>query len=135
MITRRTRGVDTELEEAQRRFERWRRTRPPKSRSPIPEGLWALAVGASQEHGLNPTCRALRLNYTALKERVRAAGGRRHAQPPLTTFVELAPPPTVVSPCTVELENAQGSKMKIHLASLESLDLVALIRNLWSSKR
>jgi hypothetical protein len=85
MMTRRTGGVGIALEEAERRFERWRKARSPHSRSPIPKALWALAVEVAQEYGLNPTTRTLRLNHTALKEHVRATD-RRRSQPPSTTL-------------------------------------------------
>jgi len=133
MIARRTRVFGITMEQARRRFECWRKTRPPTSR--IPDALWTLAVEIAREHGVNPTARTLRLNHTALKKRFQAAGGRACPQPPSATFVELVPPPTALSPCTIELENAQGAKMKIHLASPETLDLVALSRSLWSRKR
>jgi hypothetical protein len=65
------------------------------------------------------------------------ARGRRRLPPPsgAATFVELVPPPAALSPCTIELENARGEKMKIHLPHLEAADLAALSRSLWSRKR
>jgi hypothetical protein len=133
MMTRRTHGIGLTLQEARQRFERWRKARSDNARSPIPERLWALAVEVAQEHGVNPTCRALRLNYTTLKEHVQAAADHQRSRPRSPAFVELTP--AVLPSCTIELENAQGSKMKIHLAHPESLDLVALSRNLWGARR
>jgi hypothetical protein len=133
MMARQTSTVPSPMERARQRFERWRKT--DSTSSPIPEGLWALAVRVASAHGVNQTARTLRLNHTALKKRLQAAGDRVRSQPPSATFVELVPPPTGLSPCTIELENAQGAKMKIQLASPETLDLVALSRSLWSTKR
>ena len=124
------------MERVRRQFERWRRTRP--HFSPIPQDLWALAVEVAREHGVNATAHVLHLNHTALKKRVQAVKpnsglegpvGRRR---PRTSFVELPTPPPL-SPCTIELENAQGAKLKIHLANPASLDWVALTRSFWDS--
>ena len=126
--------VQTTLEQARQQFEGWRGTRPRVS--PIPERLWTLAVAMAREHGVNQIAKLLRLNYTALKERVEAAHGSvgRSKRPSAATFVELAPTGGL-SPCTIELENAQGAKMKIHLSSLQAVDLVALSRSFWSVER
>jgi hypothetical protein len=80
----------SQLERVQERFELWRKTR--KRCSPIPEMLWASAVGLVGEHGLHRTARALRLNYYSLKKRLPAVSGPpcRSAKKP--TFIELLPP-------------------------------------------
>ena len=49
------------LEEVDQRFKRWRSTR--MRGTPIPEALWASAVGLARAQGLNRTARALRLDY------------------------------------------------------------------------
>lgn len=125
MIARKTRSIPTTLEQARRQFERWRKVRP--SLSPIPKPLWALAVKIAQEHGVSRTAQTLRLNYHALKERLPAA----RLPQATSAFVELVPQPSGLSPCTIELENGQGAKMKIHLARPEAVDLLALSRSLW----
>jgi|SRR5438309_1257252 len=117
MIARKTCSIPPTLEQARRRFERWRKVRP--SLSPIPKPLWALAVKIAQEHGVSRTAQTLRLNYHALKERLPA---------------ERLPQPSGHSPCTIELENGQGAKMKIHLARPEAVDLLALSRSLWRAE-
>jgi hypothetical protein len=71
MGSRRTDALPASLEAARRRFERWRRTRPARSR--IPEALWASAVKAAGKHGVHRTAKALRLDYYSLKERVEVA--------------------------------------------------------------
>ena len=135
MMARLTRSLPPSMARARQRFESWRKTRPPTSR--IPDTLWALAVEVAREHGVNLTARALRLNHTALKKRLPGARGRRRLPPSsaAATFVELVPSPTALPPCTIELENARGEKMKIHLARPETVDLAALSRSLWGRKR
>ena len=90
MRTGTTPALATKLIGVCREFEKWRRTRPP--RSPIPAALWALAVAHAREAGVHATARRLRLNYYSLKQRVEAAGGAgapgANAAP---AFVEVAP--------------------------------------------
>ena len=58
----------TDLEQLRRRFEEFRSTRTKHSH--LPESLWAAAVTLATRHGVNPTARALRLDYTGLRKRV-----------------------------------------------------------------
>ncbi|MGH9445023.1 MAG: hypothetical protein ACRD3O_04755 [Terriglobia bacterium] len=146
-MTRRSGISGGTLEEGRRHFERWRKTRAHGSR--IPEALWALAVKAAREHGVKLTAQYLHLGFNDLKRRLEASSaaaarkprdsafpsqgsGRRRQR--AATFVELAPPPTALSPCTIELENAQGSKMKIEFKGVATSELVALSRALWDGR-
>src|SRR5215831_11460059 len=96
------------LEQTRQQLEHWRSTRACRSR--VPEALWAAAVGLARQHGLYPTARTLRLDYTRLKERVESAGegeGRpsRPAREGLPAFVELrAAPSTAATECEIEWE-------------------------------
>ena len=141
MDTRNTRGLPARLERLQQRFEHSRRTR--KARSHIPSRLWAAAVTMATTYGVNRTARALRLDYYSLKKRVEQAVGADHgfAVAPAgvpegsaaATFLELAPlAPTSMCDCTVELENANGIKMRVHLKSFEAPDLAALSQSFWN---
>ena len=120
------------IEAVHQRFERWRSTR--EHLSPIPEVLWAAAVGAAREHGLNRTARALRLNYYALKERVESAEAQACVPQAQARFVELiAPRVASAGECIVELENARGAKMRIQLKGTDIPELASLTSALWSS--
>jgi hypothetical protein len=120
----------TSLDRVRWRFEHWRRTRPPHSR--IPEALWTVALAAARTHGVYRTARTLRLNYTDLKRRLAGADGAS-AQP---TFVELLPAARGGGPaCTLELETAQGTKLRIQLQGIAPPDLTALSRTLWQTAR
>jgi hypothetical protein len=135
MVAGETHEPRTTLEQARRRFESWRRRRA-SSRgvgSRIPEALWALAVAAAREHGLNPTAQFLHLDYNHLKKRLHAASGAARLKRPRAAFVELPTPSHHLSPCTIELENAHGAKLKIHLANPASVDWVALTRSFWDA--
>jgi len=130
--------VPVKMEQARQQLERWRRTRPHRSR--IPEPLWAAAVELARQHGLYPTARTLRLDYTRLKARlqsVRRAGGV--SSPPTwgpapPAFVELiGPGPVRFSEGVVELEGPRG-RMRIELKGVAAADLVALSRALWEGE-
>ncbi len=117
MKTATAQDLPARLAAIRRRLERWRQTR--HGRSPIPAGLWASAVKAAGRYGLNPTARALGLDYKSLQRHVataclsdgRAGDGGRGREAP-ATFVELAP--SVLSgglaECLLELENAGGAR-------------------------
>ena len=63
---------------------------------------------------------------TAGKMRGRVAGA---------TFLELpAPVWSGCGECTLELENAGGAKMRVHLKGVEAPDLAALARSFWRSE-
>ncbi len=146
MGTRKTLNLPARLEGTRRRFDRWRRTRPGRSR--IPEALWTSAVKAAGEYGVHKTAQALRVGYYALKKRVAAAGSlnrttlRRASAgtamsadgPALATFVELAPSASGGSrECMVELEDPSGAMLRVHVKGVEVPDLTALCRSFWGS--
>jgi hypothetical protein len=119
------------LEGVRRRFERWRRTH--KAHRRIPDRLWAAAVKTAGTCGLHRTSKALRLDYYSLKERV-------EQQAAAPKFLELTPPaehasaavPAGACECTLELEDADGAKMRVHLKGVATPDLAALSRSFWN---
>ena len=131
MGTKRRRDVPARLEGLRRRFERWRRTR--KVRTRIPEPLWASAAKLAGTYGIHRTAKVLRLDYYALKKRIEgASAGTASRLPAGATFVELSPPVWPGSgECTLELEDASGAKLRVHLKGFEAPDLAALSRSFW----
>ena len=127
--------LPAKLARGRRCFERWRRDHKPPTR--FPESLWSLAIELAQEYGLSRTSRALRLDYNGLKKRLEyLTPGEASPVIPSPPFLELLPsvtPPTVE--CTIEREDAQGVKIRIHLQGRELPDLAALGRSLWSPDR
>jgi hypothetical protein len=116
MGTTKARSLPAPLEGLRRRFERWRQTR--KARSPIPDPLWASAAKMAGRHGIHRTAKALRVNYYSLKKRVEqmAVAAAVPGEPAVTTFLQLAPAAPLGSyECTMELEDAEGAKMRVHL--------------------
>jgi hypothetical protein len=121
--------VQGELEQLRQRFEEFRNTRPGHSR--LPEGLWAAAAELAKRYGVNPTARALRLEYGGLRKRVENQGRPKQkriaATPP--AFMEfVAPGAKAVTNCTVEVESAQGGKLRLELKAVATTELAGLIR-------
>ena len=137
--TRKRRDFPARLAALRRRFEDWRKTHQPRSR--IPEPLWRSAVKMAGVYGLHRAARVLRLDYYALKKRgeqeatLKGGMGTVPAAlpkaPAVTPFLELVPPLSA-SECLLELENAAGAKMRIHLKGVVSPDLAALSRSFWN---
>ena len=147
MGTREGRDLPFRLQRLLGRFERWRRTREARAR--IPEPLWSSAVKAAGVFGIHRTARALGVDYYALKKRVegKPVGAERAGRMPAataskgsaemggTTFVELPPAAWPgAGECIMELEDAGGAKLRVHLKGLGAPDLAALSRSFWQSE-
>ena len=128
-------NLPAQLARGRRCFEKWRRTHKPRRR--LSEQLWSLAAQLAREYGLNRTARTLRLDYHGLKKRIPLPGSDEAAPalapPPFLELPPAATPPTVE--CTIECEDGQGARIRIHLQGRELPDLAALSRGLWSSAR
>ena len=73
MRTGQTNNLSACVERLRKRFERWRRTRKPRTR--IPESLWAAAVEIAGFYGLHRTARAIPVEYYSLKKRLEQRSG------------------------------------------------------------
>jgi hypothetical protein len=98
-----TADVQGDLEQLRRRFEEFRNTQPVRSR--LPESLWAAAAELAKHHGVNPTARALRLDYTGLRKRV-----EKQDQPKRKRKV--AAPPTFRSSLRPEQRRSRTARWK-----------------------
>ena len=112
-----------------------------KARSRIPDSLWTAAVKMAGTYGLHRTARALRVEYYSLKKRVeqprlRRSRGRHESRPDGHIRCPHLPnwPRTCQRPCDcmLELEDAAGSKMRVHLKAAAPPDLAALCRSFWN---
>ena len=114
-------------------------------RARIPEPLWASAVKLAAKYGIHRTAKALRVDYYALKKRVeqKAAIAGTQQEPAATAstaatetqFLELSAAAWSGSgECTLELEDAVGAKLRVHLKGFEAPDLAALSRSFWQSE-
>jgi len=116
---------------ARREFEQWRRRRSGRKR--LPRELWEKAAALAREHGINRTARTLGLKYASLKKHLEAAPpGVSDPGKARPEFMELLPPEMVSSSleCTIELENAGGGKMRMHVKGASMADLASFARGL-----
>jgi hypothetical protein len=113
------------LAQVQQQFEHWRATTPVRAK--LPEAFWQAAAEAARQHGLNPTAKALRLDYTALKRRVSGLPGRREQLE--AKFVELAAPRTLQNEeCVIEFVSLRGYTMRIQWKASAPPDWAKLMR-------
>ena len=127
-------AVKPTLDGIRKQFEIWRKKR--RCRRPIPESLWEAAVRLCRKHSVWEVSRALRLNYTDLKNRVpngiqdmSLAVGQR----PNLDFVRLdLEGPMRSSECLVEMEAPNGAKMRMSFRGApRDFDPVELSRAFW----
>ena len=121
------------VEKALKKFISWRRSRKTVSR--IPDKLWELAVVAAREVGVNQAARALGLEYYALKKRVVSSSDVSESKPS-GGFVEFAPTcaPPFFTDWAVELEKANGARMRVGVRSPSDPDVVGLCRAFWGEE-
>ena len=137
MSTNKTGELPAELERLRQRFERWRRTHRVRSR--IPDSLWTAAASAAGAYGMHRVTKALRLGYYSLKQRVEPQASDPAKGSSAAAFIELPPlgdqghGAAPRCECTLELEDGEGAKMRVHLRGVPAPDLVALCRSLRSA--
>jgi len=113
-------------------FEKWRSEH--KARTRFPEHLWSMATRLAHEYGLNKTAHTLRLDYNCLKKRIDSAvsGNMPHTEVK-PQFLQLLPSELNSElECTIECEDAKGTRISIHFKGRELPDLTAVISSLWS---
>lgn len=103
------------LEKAQQLFSNWRKSKTGRSR--IPDNLWQTAADLYRIQGMsiNKIARGLRLNHTALKEKIfdmPPAAIDLPADDESPMFIEVASLPEC-SNCVIEIENQTGIKMRM----------------------
>ena len=109
---------------AKGKIDLWRQQHRPRAR--LSDGLWSEAAKLGCVYGINRTARALRLDYYGLKKHAAAAEvGER-----VPEFVEIMPGamPAPRPECMIEIEDASGARMRIHLQGGDFPDIATLAR-------
>src|SRR6185437_6273386 len=122
-------AIPEDLEQLRRRLGGFRYTRSGHAR--LPEALWVAAAELARRYGVNPTARALGLEYGGLRKRVenqdQSKAKRKKTEGP--SFMEfVAQGAKAVTNCTVEVESAQGGKLKLELKGMATCELASLIQ-------
>jgi hypothetical protein len=119
------------LKDIQNQFEIWRRTR--EKRAPIPAPLWGAAVNLSKDYTILQISKALRLNYTDLKDRVLSQPDEEIVKVERNLpFIELDFE-QIKSPshCVIEMEKSNGAKLKMYFSGEGNLDFLELGKSFW----
>ncbi len=119
------------LKKVQSQFADWRENRKPREQ--IPGWLWKSAVSLAGSFSINELSKALRLNHTALKNRVASSNSGSVAALCRPAFIEF---PTLNSTfasaeAMVEIEKA-GARMKVHVKG--HIDVLSLAQAFWSQQ-
>ena len=134
-MARRKSGINesVSVEKARKKFIAWRRSR--KARSRIPEQLWTSAVVAARDVGVNQACKALRLDYYALKRRVVASPELPPSVKASGNFVEFdSVVPPLFTEWAVEMDNGRGGRMRVAARSVSGPDVVSLSRTFFGEE-
>lgn len=119
------------LVEVQEQFAAWRKIR--KHRERIPKALWSAAVKLCEIHSIHKISRALRLNHSALRDRV---ADRQATQLPVATTspkffaIDMGQPPC--TECIIEMEHRNGNRMSMHLKGQVNFDLQSFAESFWN---
>lgn len=120
------------LEDVRKKFETWRETR--RRCHPIPRELWDAAVDLTKIHSINAVSRALRLNYTTLRNHVHDKIPKVPAGDLQKAFVELDFfKQALTSHCVVEMEKPGGARMKISFSGNAGIDPLAFSKMFWDN--
>jgi len=121
------------LSQVKEQFKTWRKTR--KSPRPIPENLWAAAVGLTAKHSISQIAKELVLDYSTLKRRVRVKNKDAAVSTNPPDFIEVnLEPAAAVAECIVEMQDIRGAKMRMHFRGKTDFDLLQLAKAFWSKK-
>ena len=120
------------LNEVLLKFEQWRRNRP-TTRQPIPDHLWLAAADLHPEFSIHRISRALHLDYNKLKHHVRLQHSEVSRSSAIPEFMDLSfNEPLTTCEYVVEMQQGNGSQMRITVSKGTSSDLLNLAQSFWS---
>ncbi|MHB1253231.1 MAG: hypothetical protein ACYCZ1_03605 [Candidatus Humimicrobiaceae bacterium] len=124
-----TTALQPTLEEISAHFKHWRQIKR-NHREPIPKKLWQEAIDLTRQYQVSNISKELRLGYTDFKERVRISSVPKPTNTEINPdFIELKyEQPFLLSEATVEIEDKNGTKMKICFKGKPDLDLMNLAK-------
>lgn len=133
-----TTGQARDLARMRQRLEDWRGSH--KRGVAFPAALWSAAGRVARRHGVYVTARALGLEYNKLKgmsgvnARVRGKT-KTQPNPKPVKFIELTGGlPLSPSGCRLSLQNANGQRLQLEMASGAATEMVLrLCRSGWSA--
>jgi len=115
----------SKMKKVKKQFEKWRKNRSSK-REPIPEELWESAISLYGEYKISEISKELRLGGSDLKKRILVFKEKKTTQKPEFVEIDIVKPQLRESEWSIEMENANGKKMKISGNGLEMPDFTLI---------
>ena len=119
------------IEDVKEQFKNWRATKQRRTR--IPEYLWQAAIDLSRDYTVGTVAKILSLGYSDLKQRVKAADMPTDNQDMTSHFVEFNLNSEKTGESIVEIENKNGSRMKIQLKGCHGNNIFGLTKAFWDA--
>jgi hypothetical protein len=112
-----------------KQFQIWRANRK-KINEPIPDELWKAAGSLVDHYKISDITKTLHLKSNDFKKNIARLKSNIKNE---LEFVELTPIPihNSYSQCNIEIEKPNGSKIKISINGMNSVDIVNISRTLW----
>lgn len=122
------------MKKVQQQLKNWRKNRRAKN-SPIPEYFWEAAVELYGEYSISEISKALQLEYGKLKRLIFKDLEKKTE--PTPGFIELDIPGAQPrqNEWAIEMENADGAKMKISGTGSEIPDIASICQNFLGGKQ
>jgi len=129
------------LESVLCKFERWRETKK-SCREKIPDELWQSAEELIGRYTITEISKTLRLKSNDFKKHIKNKNIIKSNTDTVTKsnipeFIELKPYTNLITnhECTIEMQDQNGSKMRINTSMLSSIDIINLTQTFWSKHK
>jgi len=127
------------LESVQCKFKKWRENKK-FIREKIPDELWQSTEELIDRYTISEISKALGLKTNNLKKRLKNTNlikSKTVIKSDIPEFIELKPYNNIMTnhECTIEMQDRNGSKMRINSNGLNSIDIINLTQIFWSKEK
>ena len=133
------------LEAVRSQFDTWRDSKKTKTEK-IPTELWQAAEQLLGHYKFTHITKTLRLKSNDFKKHIKhnsiesksvIKSNKTPIPIPMSEFVELKPFNSQIHnyECTIEMQDKDGSKMRINTNGISSINIVHLTQTFWSNKK
>ncbi len=125
-------GRQLRMKKVQKQFANWRKTKRTRG-SKTPEHLWEAAVNLHDEYSAHEISKGLGIGYSEIKSLISQALKKKST--PAFIQMEIPARQSKQGAWSIEMENADGSKMKISGSGWQIPDVGSICQNFVESKR
>lgn len=122
------------MKKVQEQFENWRKNKSSRG-STTPKHLLEAAVKLHGEYSVYEIARDLRLGYSKLKSLISETSKTKKESTQSFIQMEISAPQSKQNEWSIEIENVDGSKMKIRGSGSQMLDVSLICQNFVEWKR